>query len=312
MATAGICCFWTTGCCRDSAHSVARGPTSSSSCAGFSCSCPSAAANRTGSRRWTSVNDDPNQYFLYTDLSDWDWLFGRSHDKAALTAPTATSCSAMQPDIVHFQHTLFIGYDMIRVTRNTLPDAPIVYTLHEYMPICHRNGQMVRTVHETTSAGRRRRGAATSASRSISPQHFFMRERFIKSQLALVDLFIAPEPRSCASATSNGASRADRIMFEELRPAAGRARSREADEDRGRATASRSSASSRRSREPTCCWRRWRCSGDDFDGHLWIHGANLEMQPPEFQERFEALLEADRAADGHRRRLLRPRAAAAS
>jgi glycosyltransferase involved in cell wall biosynthesis len=30
--------------------------------------------------------------------------------------------------------------------------------------------------------------------------------------------------------------------------------------------------------------------GDDFDGHLWIFGANLEIQPPEFRDPFQALV----------------------
>ena len=37
-------------------------------------------------------------------------------------------------------------------SRNTLPDAPIVYTLHEFLPICHRHGQMVRTIDRASSA----------------------------------------------------------------------------------------------------------------------------------------------------------------
>src|SRR5438093_13623129 len=33
----------------------------------------------------TSVNGDPSQYFVLTDFADWDWLYGRSRTKAALT-----------------------------------------------------------------------------------------------------------------------------------------------------------------------------------------------------------------------------------
>jgi glycosyltransferase involved in cell wall biosynthesis len=34
--------------------------------------------------------------------------------------------------------------------------------------------------------------------------------------------------------------------------------------------------------------------GDDFEGHLWMHGANLEVQPKDFQDRFKPLLEETR------------------
>ena len=31
-----------------------------------------------------------------------------------------------RPDVIHFQHTRFLGYDMLRVARNTLPDVPLL------------------------------------------------------------------------------------------------------------------------------------------------------------------------------------------
>ena len=45
-------------------------------------------------------------------------------------------------------------------------DVPIVYTLHEYLPICHRDGQMVRTSDRGALPRTRLRAAATSASRT--------------------------------------------------------------------------------------------------------------------------------------------------
>ena len=114
----------------------------------------------------TLVNDDPHQYFFYTDMSDWDWVFGRSPKKTALTRFFREFLLEQKPDLVHFQHTLYMGYDILRVTRNTLPDVPIVYTLHEYLPICHHNGQMVRTMDRSSCAHDPRRDAVTSASRA--------------------------------------------------------------------------------------------------------------------------------------------------
>jgi glycosyltransferase involved in cell wall biosynthesis len=63
--------------------------------------------------------------------------------------------------------------------------------LSEFIPICHHNGQMVRT--ETYELCR-----AASPTRchecfpTIPLQTFFLRERFVKSAFAAVDLFIAP------------------------------------------------------------------------------------------------------------------------
>src|SRR5918994_425916 len=142
---------------------------------------------------FTTVNEDSNQYFFYTDFSSFDWFYGTSPNKEVYTKYFHEFLAAFQPDIVHFQHTLFFGYDLIRHTRNVLPNAAIVYTLHEYLPICHRQGQMVRTEHRNEElcheASPRR---CHECFPEISPQTFFMRKRFIRSHLELVDRFVAP------------------------------------------------------------------------------------------------------------------------
>ena len=67
-----------------------------------------------------------------------------THDKRLYTKHLRAFFQAVQPDIVHLHHTMFFGYDLLREIRNSVPDAPILYTLHEFMPICHRQGQMLR------------------------------------------------------------------------------------------------------------------------------------------------------------------------
>ncbi len=133
----------------------------------------------------------PDEYFFYTDGYDFDYLMGTQPGKDFYTRHFRDFLLAYQPDIVHFQHTLFLGYDMIREVKNTVPDAPILYTLHEFLPICHRNGQMVRTASEELCdrASPRR---CHECFPSISPQTFFLRERFVKSHFSLVDQFLAP------------------------------------------------------------------------------------------------------------------------
>jgi glycosyltransferase involved in cell wall biosynthesis len=236
----------------------------------------------------TTVDGDRDQYFLYTDLSQWDWLFGRFPNKTGLTRFYRDFLLAYRPDVVHFQHTLFIGYDIVRVTRNTLPDTPIVYMLHEYMPICYRGGQMVRTNGNDLcreSSPRR----CHECFPQISPQTFFMRKRFIQSQLSLVDLFITPSeyaleryvdwgiPREKIRAIDHGFRPVQNIHQEtEERP-----RNRFA--FIGQFTPYKGA---------DVLLKAMARLGDDFDGHLWIHGANLEMQPDEFRSELEALLEA--------------------
>jgi glycosyltransferase involved in cell wall biosynthesis len=138
------------------------------------------------------VDDSPDEYFLHTDDYQYDWIFGTMRDNKDLyTKHLRGFLEGIRPDIVHLHHTMFFGYDVLREIRNTLPDSPIVYTLHEFMPICHRQGQMVRTMDDEfcTHASPRR---CHECYPEISPQAFFMRKRFIQSHFALVDLFIAP------------------------------------------------------------------------------------------------------------------------
>ena len=94
---------------------------------------------------FSTVNDDPNQYFVFTETDDFDFFTLTSRDKSLYSRHLPTSSLAQRPDVVHLQHTLFIGYDMLSQIAARLPDAAIVYTLHEFLPICHRHGQMVRT-----------------------------------------------------------------------------------------------------------------------------------------------------------------------
>ncbi len=236
----------------------------------------------------TGVQGDPNQYFLFTDLSQWDWLFGRYPDKTPLVPFYRDFLQALKPDVVHFQHTVFIGYDILRVTRNALPDSPIVYMLHEYMPICLRGGQLVR-VHGDDLCQKASPRRCHECFPNLSMPELFMRERFVKSQLALVDLFLTPSAYARERYIDWGLS-ADSIRAVEhgLRPVQ---RLPETNEERprnrfaffGQFTPTKGA---------DVFLEAVKRLGDDFDGHVWFHGANLEVQPPDFRERIERLLEA--------------------
>jgi glycosyltransferase involved in cell wall biosynthesis len=94
------------------------------------------------------------------------------------------------PTIVHFHHYAHLGLELIREVRKYGSDVPIVLTLHEFLAICHAQGQMLKT------NGLLCQKAAPLDCHlcfpDISPQDFFMRELFVKSFFALVDLFVCP------------------------------------------------------------------------------------------------------------------------
>jgi glycosyltransferase involved in cell wall biosynthesis len=239
----------------------------------------------------TLVNDDPNQYFFYTDLSSWDWVFGRSPDKTALTRFYRDFLLDINPDIVHFQHTLWIGYDVLRVTRNALPDVPIVYTLHEYLPICHRNGQLVRA-HTNELCEEESPHRCHECFPDVSTQTFLMRKRFIKSHFDLVDRFITPSRYALERYVDWGIPR-DKISFEPhgYRPVAHTpAASANGPKNRfgffGPLTSFKGA---------DVLLQAMTRLGDDFDGSLVIHGGHLETRPTDFHDEIVALLEGTKA-----------------
>jgi glycosyltransferase involved in cell wall biosynthesis len=249
------------------------------------------------------INGDPNQYFIYTDGYPYDWLFGTTGGKDLFTRHFHEFLSAVRPDIVHFQHTLFLGYDILQQVKNTLPEAGIVYTLHEYLPICHRQGQMVRTLNNEPcrEASPRR---CHECFPDITPQSFFLRKRFIQSQLSLVDRFIAPSRFLLERYVEWGIPR-ERIHCEDY-GRQGRSVAANAPEDRPRnrlgyfgqlhpfkgvdvllkAMKILTQMAAGPARAPDSE------AGPMDRVHLWIHGANLDLQPGAYQNEFKALLEA--------------------
>ena len=142
-------------------------------------------------RRIAPLNGHADELLLFTEGYDYDWLDGTiRHDKTLYTRHLRSLLEELRPDVVHFQHTLFIGYDAIREVRRTLPQAAIALTLHEFLPICHHRGQMVRT--DGSLCHQDAPGRCGTCFPDIAPDRFALRKRFVQSQLALADLFIAP------------------------------------------------------------------------------------------------------------------------
>jgi glycosyltransferase involved in cell wall biosynthesis len=238
----------------------------------------------------SNVTDDPNQYLLYTDIAAYDYLFQRSADKETITRDYADFLRSHRPDIVHFQHTFLLGYDFLRVTKNVLPDIPIVYTLHEYLGMCHRDGQLIRTMrNELCQEASPRR--CHECFPDITPQTFFMRERFVKSHFNLVDLFIATSEYVRDRYVDWGLP-PEKVHVEPIalppldRPREEPQRKRNRFAFFGQFTPYKGT---------DVLLKAMVALGDDFDGHLWIHGAGLENQHPRFRELFEDLLDKTKA-----------------
>jgi glycosyltransferase involved in cell wall biosynthesis len=138
--------------------------------------------------RITGFDQRPNEYVYLS--RDYDYLWHKAGNPL-LVAAFAEFLELIRPDVVHFHHFLLLGIDLLTVTRRTLPRVRLVFTFHEFLAICDANGHMVRTTDrslcEFASPVRCHQCFPTRG-----PEHFFMRELWIKQHLKNVDAFTTP------------------------------------------------------------------------------------------------------------------------
>jgi glycosyltransferase involved in cell wall biosynthesis len=243
------------------------------------------------------LDSDTHQMSFHTERAAYDPFIQTMGPKSVLTQHFHNFLLALQPDVVHVQHTHYLGMDILRAIRNTLPDAPILYTLHEYLPICHRDGVMVRTVDErpcTHSSPRR----CHECFPAYEPGWFFLRKRFAQSQFALVDLFLAPSdfliekyvdwgiPRERILKNEHGRKPAKPLEPAERRPA------RNQLGYFGQINAFKGTTVLLKAMNILAAEAETRGADAARDPHLRLHGANLEKQSESFQQEFRESLDS--------------------
>lgn len=138
--------------------------------------------------RITGFDGRPGE-FLYLSR-DYDFLWHKV-GSPALIESFAEFLDLVQPDVVHFHHFLTLGIDLLTLTRRRLPNAKIVFTLHEFLSICTAGGHMVRTFDKSQCTK-----ATAVRCHQCFPEHgpevFFMRERWMKKHFEAVDRFTTP------------------------------------------------------------------------------------------------------------------------
>lgn len=234
---------------------------------------------------------DGHQYLFHYDARDFRHFFGLAPEKEHLTVFLDRFLRELQPDVVHLHQTTFLGYDILRQIRNSVPHAVLVHTLHDFLPICARDGQMLRRGdHERCLQASCRR--CHECIPDTAPAEFFLRERFIKAQLEHVDVFLCPS----------------RFLLERY-AAWGLPREKLRHEPYGRATPASQVLPRRHDGGP-----RWRFgffgqlthykgvftlleamrhldAASGGAARLWLHGNNIDLQTPEFRRMLGHLLD---------------------
>ncbi len=242
-----------------------------------------------GSRRGTpfyALNDDPNQ--ILWSQNNHDYFFLTCPDKEQYTVHFHDFLKAYRPDIVHIQHTIGLGVDLIQQIRTTLPATPIVYTLHEFLPICAAKGLMIRTTgNELCQQASPAR--CHECFPDIPPHDFFLREGIFKAHFRQVDLFLAPSQYLLERFVDWGIPR-DRIRFHEygrlLRPTP----EESANPPRGQIGFFGQIRPHKGVTVLLQAMQRLANRGNP-DIHLLLSGAGLETEDQDFQDEFAALLE---------------------
>ncbi|HEV2099600.1 MAG TPA: glycosyltransferase, partial [Stellaceae bacterium] len=119
--------------------------------------------------------------------ADYDYVWHRTTSPHHIEA-YAELLETIRPDVVHFQHFLFLGIDFLSLTRRVLPDCRIVFTFHEYLTMCDLRGHMVRATD----------GSLCTLPSPVrchqcfpkrSPDDFLMRKMWFMRHLSVVDRY---------------------------------------------------------------------------------------------------------------------------
>lgn len=140
---------------------------------------------------FSAFGDKPDELKFHGAAEDFDYFLQSQKRKQALSVYFRELLLSWRPSVVHFHHTVHIGVELLALVRRVIPEASIVYTLHEYIAICAADGQMLRTV-DRALCERASPDRCHECFPDRSPARFKMRELFLKSHLQLVDRFLAP------------------------------------------------------------------------------------------------------------------------
>lgn len=130
-----------------------------------------------------------NEYLWDQAVHDWH-LIKAAHQDSVCTW-FADLIRGLRPSVVHTHHYAHFGLEYLRVIKQVDPSIHVVMTLHEYMAICANHGQMIKV------GGKALCSEATPVDchkcfPEKSVEDFWLREHFIKGHLDLVDQFVSP------------------------------------------------------------------------------------------------------------------------
>ena len=202
----------------------------------------------------------------------------------------------VKPDIIHVHHFVFFGCELFEILKRY--NIPVILTLHEFIAICHHYGQMVKT-----TGGLCRAASALECSQcfpDLTAGQFFLREQMLKRFLNYVDVFLSPSEFLARRYVNWGIEKPIHVIENPLAPLlldAARTASAELAERSIKLRTGPIRLGFFGQINPFkglhVVLQALRLLDGDMRRQLivGVHGANLELQTPEFQERIKALFD---------------------
>lgn len=105
-------------------------------------------------------------------------------------ATLAGLVSDLDPDVIHVHHPLLFGVETLDLLRRAAPRARLIFTAHDFFPLCPQEGQLL------TTEGRLCDGPSVDACQRCFPNRpaadFVLRSLAVRDAFRGVDLMLAP------------------------------------------------------------------------------------------------------------------------
>lgn len=134
-----------------------------------------------------SVGDAADELLVWLGHFDRFHLFQPDSYGLASVIPLVRE---LAPDIVHIHHALLFGMELFDLLRRAAPQAKVVFTAHDYFPICAREGELL-TQDERLCPGPSP-DACTRCIPGRDAMEFRLRDLAVRDAMADLDAFLVP------------------------------------------------------------------------------------------------------------------------
>ena len=132
----------------------------------------------------------------HTRDREYFWSVSTSCHDAYISDADAAECKRfvdfvadIEPEVIHFHHYFNVGSELIHLLKRKFPSIKLVLTLHEFLAICARDGQMYKTNNKLCFGASRK---ACVSCIGFESRHYLARTLYFKNLFQKLDAFVSP------------------------------------------------------------------------------------------------------------------------